>query len=120
MTSWIDWFSPRTEDTRMILAERGGGLPPRSALTGGRLGVAGPPVTPWGRGRHLGQKAGGLTLPAAQPSVGLVLPGQIFQRAAALALPEERHQEAGHQRARDRDEDDEVLQVNPLPLGNCS
>ncbi len=36
------------------------------------------------------------------------LPGHLLKRAGVLALPEGRDQEAGEERARDRDEHDEV------------
>ena len=53
--------------------------------------TVGPPETPR-------ERAGGSAWPAAQR-----LLGQFFERAAALALPEDRDQDAGHERARNRD-----------------
>jgi hypothetical protein len=49
--------------------------------------------------RHLG--VGGLIDPAVQR-----LPGRLFERAAALAFPEDRDHEGGEERARYRDQQD--------------
>src|ERR1700722_990834 len=91
----------------MTLAARSpAGLPSWFSLTGGRLrwgwvagDTRGPPVTPR-------ERAGGLTLPAAQR-----LLGQLLERAGALVLPEDRDQDAGQERARDRDEYEEGPRV---------
>ncbi len=76
--------------------------PPADKDYGGR-----PTFLGWAAGDTVGspetprERAGGLDLPAAQR-----LSGQFFERAAALALPEDRDQDAGDERARNRDQPD--------------